>query len=358
MESNGVYNEAAVCQMDLVVKSQTLLSVAIDRFAQTPRNRTLHVADLGASQGRNSMALLATVLHCLQSHFEPSTEYFVWHEDQPSNDFATLLATLHGPSSYLMSNTNVFSGIVSKSFYERLFPSASIDIFLSYIAMHWLSAIPAPLPNNMVFWKQPGYQAQLESDYPEIYSMWFQAAHRDLVAILSLRAIELADHGAMCLTLVSDDGDERTRYYILPIARALQKMAAQNLLSRATLQNMSIACYYRSSEEVKVAIAAVPELTLYEMQHIVLPFSFQTADSAAAFFLSIFKPSIVDRMTPEERKNPHVISALSSLLIEEFDQPLRVDGHATKENIHEEPFYKNVSVSYLFVDLMRQPREK
>ncbi|KAG9406427.1 hypothetical protein AC1031_002748 [Aphanomyces cochlioides] len=68
MEGNGVYNRVAVCQMGLVDKTNDLLQVAMARFAKhAPTKSTYNIADLGASQGRNSLQLIHQVLAHLGS---------------------------------------------------------------------------------------------------------------------------------------------------------------------------------------------------------------------------------------------------------------------------------------------------
>ncbi|KAF0693789.1 Aste57867_15288 [Aphanomyces stellatus] len=351
MEGNGFYNKAALCQLGLVDLTQDLLSKSIERYTQHTKNEAayLRLADLGASQGRNSLGLLDRVLTYLDAGLppHPAREYLVLHEDQPANDFASLLDTLNSPLSYIHARPNVFTGVIAKSFYERLVPSASIDIFVSYIAAHWLSAIPAPLPGSMVFWKQLDQWALVQASHPDVVETWRNAAHNDFVRFLRLRAAELADGGAMCMTIVSDDEQVRTRYYHLVMAHALQDMVAAGELSPATLDRMAVCICNRTTDEAQRAFADVPEVTLHDLQHVVMDFSFDSARAAADFFLSIFKPSFMSAMTDAERDDPAVTDALVARMTTRFGENVRDDV---------QPYYQDVPISYMYLSFTRVAR--
>ncbi|KAG9406434.1 hypothetical protein AC1031_002755 [Aphanomyces cochlioides] len=287
------------------------------------------------------LQLIHHVLHQLGSNLPATTtpEYLVLHEDQPANNFASLLDTLNSPASYIHPRPNVYTGVISKSFYERVMPTASVDIFVSYIALHWLSRVPAPLPGGMVFCGHP--------DCDEIVSAnamkeWRQGAHNDLVTFLRLRATELVDHGSLCMIFAADNGNLDTKEHF--ICGCLQYMVADGALSSETLERMAIPIFYRSADQVLAAIAEVPELELHEHQYLTVDFTF-TASIAVNLLLSVYLPTFEAAMTEEERNDPRVRDALRECMGRSSSE---IPRYRTK------PFYEDTSFTYFYCNLTRR----
>ncbi|CAK4610641.1 hypothetical protein LEN26_007948 [Aphanomyces euteiches] len=346
MEGNGVYNRVAVCQMGLVDKTNDLLQAAMARFAKhAPTKSAYNIADLGASQGRNSLQLIHQVLAHLDANFTSPPEYFVLHEDQPANDFASLLDTLNSPESYIHSRPNVYSGVISKSFYERLVPSASIDVFVTYIATHWLSKVPAPLLGSLVFINDPDRKANAS---PEVEDAWRKGAHDDLVTFLRHRAAELVDNGSLCMTYVSNDEKPLSLEYIGAVTRSLEDMVATGVLSSASLDRMVMSYVLRTTDEFLAAAADVPELEVHEYQHVPLNFQFDQVLDAVNFLSSVLKPCLEGGMTEEEKADPRVHEGFIECMTNQFNKV--VGDHTT-------PFYKDFTISYFYAHLSRRPRQ-
>ncbi|KAG9406429.1 hypothetical protein AC1031_002750 [Aphanomyces cochlioides] len=329
MQGNGAYNKAAVYQMSLVDHTTDLLHQAMARFAKNTAQKSSYcIADLGASQGRNSLELIQHILR----HLDESLP-------DPSNDFGSLLETLNSPQSYIHSYPNVYTGAISKSFYERLVPAASVDIFVTYISTHWLSKVPTPLPGSTVFINDPERTKTLPSS---TLAAWHQAAHEDLVRFLRLRAQELVDNGSLCMTAVSDMGSERSLQQLDVMTRALE-----DLLSRASLDRMAVGYLKRTTAEFLAALDQVPELQVHEYQHVPIDYTFGRPQDAAAFFLSIHKPSFEAGMTEKERQDPCLEEALMDCMIKRFSDAL---------NGSSEPFYASIVCGYFYVHCSRRPR--
>ena|SRR5580698_5672922 len=76
---------------------------------------------------------------------------FVFHVDQPANDFNTLFEVLGtDPDRYGLGEPNVFPCAIGRSFYERVLPPESVHLgWCSYAAM-WLSRIPTLIPGCLM----------------------------------------------------------------------------------------------------------------------------------------------------------------------------------------------------------------
>ncbi|KAF0716480.1 Aste57867_2828 [Aphanomyces stellatus] len=344
MEGNGAYNKAATCQAGVTDATHALLTTAVQRFAAAyPTKTRLCIADLGVSQGRNALGLHAHVLGTLDAAMAAPPEVLLLLEDQPSNDFATLLATLNSPASVVHARSHTYTGVIARSFYDRLVPQASVDMFLSYIALQWLAAVPTPLPQSMMHINDPSRQAMLSAADK---ATWQRAQHAHLVSFLRHRAVELVDYGMLSLTFVSHHGDE-TLYHILVIARALEDMVARGLLSQASLDRLALCVYLRSTDEALAAFADVPELELCEYDQVPMQFPFQSGAGAASFFLSIMKPSFQAAMTDDERNDPYVLDCLASCLATRFTE--HVVGS-------DEPYFRRVPLNYFYASFTRVPR--
>ncbi|XP_057791642.1 loganic acid O-methyltransferase-like [Salvia miltiorrhiza] len=97
---------------------------------------TFAVADLGCSVGPNTFYAMETIIKAVQQKScSTNLEFQVFFNDRIGNDFNTLFASLPQERNY-------FAAAAAGSFYGRLFPSSSIHIAYSSVAMHWLSKLP------------------------------------------------------------------------------------------------------------------------------------------------------------------------------------------------------------------------
>jgi hypothetical protein len=76
---------------------------------------------------------------------------FVFHVDQPANDFNTLFEVLGtDPDRYGLGEPNVFPCAIGRSFYERVLPPESVHLGWSSYAAMWLSRIPTLIPGRLM----------------------------------------------------------------------------------------------------------------------------------------------------------------------------------------------------------------
>ncbi|CAK4086762.1 unnamed protein product [Aphanomyces euteiches] len=348
MEGNGAYNKAAVCQGNLVDIMSDLLNQAMARFAKNVKPKTSYcIADLGASQGRNSLSLIQHILRHLQANFPEDAaapEYMILHEDQPSNDYTTLLDTIASPASYVHSFPNVFNGVISKSFYERLVPAASVDIFVSYISLQWMSHVPTPLPGPIILFDDPECARSLSSVNT---AKWRQAGHNDLINFLRLRATELVDNGSLCLAYPSNDGNQDMFDYFRLTRDGLRDTVAMGGLSSTTLDRIAVASILRTTDDFLAAAAQVPELQVHDYQHVRMDVRFNHASELVNFFTSTCLPTIEAAMTDDERNSSRFRQVYNTCMAKSLS---RVIGGRTR------PFYEHFRVSYFFCHLTRRER--
>ncbi|RVW79864.1 Indole-3-acetate O-methyltransferase 1 [Vitis vinifera] len=110
------------------------------------------VVDLGCSSGSNTIFTIETIIKHMSKRYEEAgfkpPEFSAFFSDLPSNDFKPLFQLLPpiadpgvSMEEYLAAkgHRSYFAAAVPGSFYKRLFPCRSINLFHSAFSLHWLS---------------------------------------------------------------------------------------------------------------------------------------------------------------------------------------------------------------------------
>jgi gibberellin A4 carboxyl methyltransferase len=117
---------------------------------------TVRMADFGCSVGANALQYaeicFQSVQDCCQvrSSKPPAVQYFFC--DLPSNDFNTLFRQLEEWRNSRPPGAewkNFFAAAVPGSFHNRLFPSRSLHVAISVLALHWMSQVLHPIRNSI-----------------------------------------------------------------------------------------------------------------------------------------------------------------------------------------------------------------
>ena len=113
------------------------------------------VVDLGCSSGDNTIYIVNVIIKHMTKRYEAlgqePPEFSAFFSDLPSNDFNTLFQLLPPLANYgggsmeeclaADNHRSYFAAGVPGSFYRRLFPAKSIDVFHSAFSLHWLSQV-------------------------------------------------------------------------------------------------------------------------------------------------------------------------------------------------------------------------
>lgn len=125
------------------------LLAALDNMTLTHSGKPIVVADLGCSSGLNTINNMNLILNRLKERFVTSAEvasdststvlpdFQVFFNDLPSNDFNYLFQLLNEHRHSL----DYFAAGVPGSFYGRLFPRSSVNVFFSSLCLHWMSKV-------------------------------------------------------------------------------------------------------------------------------------------------------------------------------------------------------------------------
>ena len=138
-------------QRTIIRKTRSILEETITRlYCDTFPNNCLKVADLGCSVGSNTLLVTSNIIDivdttCTRLNREPPIFQF-YLNDLFGNDFNTIFKSLPDFHTRLVEDKghkfgSCFINATPGSFYGRLFPSNSINLFHSSYSLHWLSQV-------------------------------------------------------------------------------------------------------------------------------------------------------------------------------------------------------------------------
>lgn len=159
----------------------------------------LRIADLGCSVGPNTFTCVEIIIEAVVSkyrgkHLESKIpEFLVFFNDQLGNDFNTLFLNLPPSRTYSAAG-------VAGSFHSRLLPMASVDVFNSAYALHWLTRVPDDVKNPASPTWNKGKVTYAESS-PEVAEAFKDQFTRDIGSFFEARSEEMAD-GALLTILM------------------------------------------------------------------------------------------------------------------------------------------------------------
>jgi SAM dependent carboxyl methyltransferase len=243
MEGGGAYNRHARHQTAAASVAGQFLESAVSNLALDHGAEPIVIADYGSSQGKNSQAPIGAAIRTLRPRLAPARPIFVYHVDQPSNDFNTLFKVLAATESYTRSDGNLFPCAIGRSFYESVLPPNSVHVAWSSYAAVWLSNVPAPFPGDLFCTPQSA---------PEARAAFERQAASDWQTFLSLRGTELRTGGCLVVALPGrdDDGKVGIEHLFLKANETLAQMIDEGTLSTAERARMVVGCYVRHKSEL------------------------------------------------------------------------------------------------------------
>src|SRR5271170_6764344 len=116
MEGQGAYNKYAKLPAGGAALALPLLERAASDVAVGTVDQPVVIADYGSSQGKNSLVPMQVALRILRPRVGATRPIFVFHIDQPSNDFNSLFEILAAdPDRYALNDPNLYPGASGRS---------------------------------------------------------------------------------------------------------------------------------------------------------------------------------------------------------------------------------------------------
>ena len=303
MEGEGAYNKHAKLQAGGAAMAMPSLEKAVQGLQLDESEQPLIIADYGSSEGKNSMAAVQFAIRRLRKRIGAKRPIFVYHVDQPSNDFKSLFEVLHAdPNRYVADEPNVFPAAIGRSFYENVLPPGSVHLGWSSYAAVWLSRIPALIPGHFFSPHSTGMaRAHFE-----------RQGQRDWEAFLSLRARELRPGGRLVVVLpaLADDGSSGLEPIFDAANAALGEMVARGEIKSEERSTMTLGSHPRRKGDLLAPFGGsgeFQELTVEDFQVFELPDAAwkdyqRDGDKEALvarqalFFRSVFVPSLASAL--------------------------------------------------------------
>ncbi|HUL99322.1 MAG TPA: SAM-dependent methyltransferase [Mycobacterium sp.] len=262
MEAGGTFKGSSRVQPAQLPAVELLERAAHDvELPHTPN--TIVIADYGACAGHNSLLPIGAAISILRTRAEPGRAICVFHSDVAENDYTGLFASLEDdPQSYLRDDPATFAAAIGQSVYHQVAPTSIVTLGWSAWAVHWLSRIPAPIPDHVHI------ELSRDDDAKPAYAR--QAAD-DWIAFLSARSRELVPDGrVVVLTMAHDDGDCSYQPLLEALAEELTDMTAEGVVSRDEVLRMAIPSRGRSESELMAPFAPKNRFAGLTVEHLEL----------------------------------------------------------------------------------------
>ncbi|XP_073148127.1 loganic acid O-methyltransferase-like [Henckelia pumila] len=175
--NNSSYQRTGFNSAKNLIKDVLIQSIDVKTLMSSTISNTFTITDLGCSTGPNTFLAVENIIDAIEQKYRSqgenpaSLEFQVFFNDQVSNDFNTLFASLPVDRHY-------YAAGVPGSFRGRLYPNSSICLAYCASSIHWLSKIPEELVDkNSPAWNYgkihytdardevvAAYEAQFEAD--------------------------------------------------------------------------------------------------------------------------------------------------------------------------------------------------
>jgi hypothetical protein len=321
MEGSGAYNRHARSQAAGAALAIPFLGKAVEKLALDPGNQPIVIADYGSSQGKNSLAPMRIVIQNLRSRIGPHHPIFVFHVDQPANDFNSLFDVLSSdPDRYSSDELNVFPCAIGRSFYEQVLPPESVHLGWSSYAAVWLRRIPSLIPGH--FWSPRSTGAARAA--------FERQGAEDWEAFLSVRAREMRPGARLIVVLPAlPDGESPGLFQLMDDANAvLQEMVDEGTITAKERAAMVLGSHPRRKNELLAPFAKDGEfqqLVVKDCEESLLPdpawAEYQQsgdgkalATRRALFFRATFVPSLASALSTVPDRNGEVLRGFADRL--------------------------------------------
>ncbi|KAJ9672228.1 hypothetical protein PVL29_025739 [Vitis rotundifolia] len=261
-----------------------LLKETLDGVQLTSPDVPFTVVDLGCSSGSNTIFTIETIIKHMSKRYEEAgfkpPEFSAFFSDLPSNDFNTLFQLLPpiadpgvSMEEYLAAkgHRSYFAAAVPGSFYKRLFPRRSINLFHSAFSLHWLSQVPDCVVDKQSTAYNEGrvFIQGANEGTASAYKKQFQT---DLSGFLRSRAQEMMSGGSMflvCLGRTSVDPTDQGGAGLLfgtHFQDAWNDLVLEGLITSEKRDNFNIPVYAPSIQDFKEVVEANGSFTINKLE--------------------------------------------------------------------------------------------
>ncbi|KAJ8766584.1 hypothetical protein K2173_023831 [Erythroxylum novogranatense] len=256
----------------------------LDRVRLTSSEVPFQVVDLGCSSGNNTISTIDVIIKHMIKRYESSglepPEFGAFFSDLPSNDFNTLFQLLPPSANYggsmeeclaASGHRNYFAAAVPGSFYRRLFPSRSINVFHSSFCLHWLSQVPESVVDKRSRAYNRG-RVYIHGAGEAVAEAYKQQFRKDLADFMRARSQEIKNGGSMFLACLGRTSVEPTDQggagllFGTHYQDAWDDLVREGLITREKRDTFNIPVYAPSLQEFKEVVEANGSYTINKLE--------------------------------------------------------------------------------------------
>lgn len=202
MKGAGFYDQHSTAQQATIHALQHWIEDAVANLPLPAPAQPVTVLDLGSSEGRNAIHMMATIIVGLRRRTGRPIRTI--YSDLASNNFNQLFASLEQARCAGVVPAGVYTSAVGGSFYGPLLPPGTVHFATCFNSIHWLDQLPSvPMPDFVVYRRPHPPRLELTVS-PEAAAAFKEQAEQDLVRFLQCRARELVPGGKLLLASPGD----------------------------------------------------------------------------------------------------------------------------------------------------------
>jgi cyclopropane-fatty-acyl-phospholipid synthase len=249
MKGAGYYDQHSGAQLSSIQALEDWVDDAVANLPLPSAARPVTVLDLGSSEGRNAVQVMATVVAGIRRRTRQPVQAIF--SDLASNNFNQLFANLEEARRTGLLAGGVYPAAVGGSFYAPLLPRGTVHLATSFNSIQWLDRLPAvPLPDHVAY-RRPLPCRPGRASSPEVTAAFRQQAEQDLVRFLECRARELVPGGKLLLASPGDTDEVRVGDGFADVLNdACLDLVAAGRLGRAEYERLTMPCYFRTVDEL------------------------------------------------------------------------------------------------------------
>jgi cyclopropane-fatty-acyl-phospholipid synthase len=249
MKGAGYYDRHSTAQLSSIQALQDWVEDAVANLPLPAPTHPVTILDLGSSEGRNAIGLMATIVQRLRRRTRQPLQTI--YTDLASNNFNQLFANLEEARRAGFFPAGVYPGVVGGSFYGPLLPSGTVHLATSFNAIPWLDQLPpVPLPDGVVY-RRPHPPRPGLSVSPKVTAAFKRQAEQDLVRFLECRAQELVPGGKLLLASPGDTSQVRVSDGAFDVLNdASLDLVAAGQLQQEEYERLTMPVYYRTVAEL------------------------------------------------------------------------------------------------------------
>ncbi|OAE33911.1 hypothetical protein AXG93_1104s1070 [Marchantia polymorpha subsp. ruderalis] len=253
-------------QQEVISSADAVLATGIEQLTlPAPNTGPLVISDLGCSSGPNTVNIVSRLVKMLKSEYQrrgrDDYEFQAYFNDLPSTDFNFLFELLSS------ERREFFYAGVPGSFYERIFPKSSVNVFLSTNTLHWISQAPREVTDENSAAYNKG-RIWLHGANEHVIDAYKRQGENDMRNFLDAKVQELVPGGLLYCIFGSariENGDTREQYLApfsedetstnVSFGRILEhvwdELIAEGLLTEEQRARCNLPWYKLSEEELR-----------------------------------------------------------------------------------------------------------